>query len=771
MATSIPAKRLFIRMSSLGDVVLSTAALAAVPEGEQVDWLVANEFAVLLEGHPKIRQLHRFDRRQQGTREWLALCRRLWREDYKEVVDLHNVLRTRLARLAFWIWGVAHAKRGPRWRVISKARPRAFGSYLGKRLWPRLAYPRPLYERMARLAGGVGDEKPHASHILKRGRAPELGLAMGEPYVCYMPSAQWVGKRWPVERFVELACSRPEPAVVLGTARDEASLALVDQLRGRGKRVVSGVGQWDLAQAAHALAGARWAVGNDTGLMHLAEAVGTPVAVVNGPLLPENGFGPWRAESRALGSSLGCRPCGKDGRFCIRPVRRHACLQDFSAAEALAQWEDLPRAKVRTLRLKLYSALMRWVFQSPASAHPESSLSRPPRAAGGQVAWFHAASAGELESLWPLAEEWVAGGGVVRLSVFSRSGLLPVTKLGARLAELNSEALLAPPGLSPREGAWRRALTETAPTVFVTAKYEAWPELWAELSVQAIPLVVVGARARRSLRVCRQILGLFGIELPAITWIGDQEAHLRALRREMSAGRTVLGVDPRWARVASRKARGSERARFLLEQCRALPHPWGILGSVWPSDLSQWMGPLMHTPGTLWCVPHEVSERSVEEVLRQIHKSGRAAVRSSRLREAADFRFVAESSSAPGVVIVVDEMGFLAELYAGADWVYVGGGFGHGIHSVIEPAFSGVPISAGPAKATHFPEVDLLRTTGQLTLIEGPADLERWLAGAAQVGARAEWKADSQSRAGSIEVVMRALTETAARVSRSAKPC
>jgi len=98
-------KVLIFRLSSLGDLVLSMAALS-VPrlspgrEGPLVDWVVSEEFVPLLEGHPGIRRIIPFNRKG-GLAAWLELCQRLFQEGYSEVIDLHSSLRTRLARFLF----------------------------------------------------------------------------------------------------------------------------------------------------------------------------------------------------------------------------------------------------------------------------------------------------------------------------------------------------------------------------------------------------------------------------------------------------------------------------------------------------------------------------------------------------------------------------------------------------------------------------------------------------------------------------------------------
>jgi heptosyltransferase-2 len=152
-----------------------------------------------------------------------------------------------------------------------------------------------------------------------------------------MPGSKWVGKCWPAAKYLEVclaAFQEKRIAVVLGSARDPGSQELVDLLSKAGVPHVSGVGKWDLVQGAGALSRADAYLGNDTGLAHLAEALGVPALVIYGPTTPEMGFGPWRERSAAVGLvDLGCRPCGKDGRRCYRPVKKYLCMNGLGADE------------------------------------------------------------------------------------------------------------------------------------------------------------------------------------------------------------------------------------------------------------------------------------------------------------------------------------------------------------------------------------------------------------------------------------------------------
>jgi ADP-heptose:LPS heptosyltransferase len=86
---------------------------------------------------------------------------------------------------------------------------------------------------------------------------------------------------------------------------------------------------------AAALARCRAVITGDTGLGHLAEAVGVPVLALFGPTVPAFGFAPWRPESRVLERPLACRPCSLHGEKPCRYGHRD-CLAGLSPEEVLA---------------------------------------------------------------------------------------------------------------------------------------------------------------------------------------------------------------------------------------------------------------------------------------------------------------------------------------------------------------------------------------------------------------------------------------------------
>ncbi|MDR3608200.1 MAG: glycosyltransferase family 9 protein [Oligoflexia bacterium] len=351
-SSQTPRKTLMIRLSSLGDVILASAALTAAERRQspsQIHWVVSREYASLLRGHPAIHRLWEFDR-STGFLGWLKLCEKLWQEGFSEVIDLHSTLRSKLAKLYFFVRSKLASSRlaktpMPEWRTLDKQRIRLYGYFIFRALWPEDWRPGALVEKFSKVAGGDGSERPDLSHLLRQGASlPEDFLAFASrPYLVVMPSSRWEGKKWPVRQFLQCLLKFGMPVVVLGGREDRESQLLIKLLEQSGHPFYPGVAVFDFVQLALVIERSEGFLGNDTGLAHLAEAVGKPVTTVFGPTVPEMGFGPWRSESRSVRSSLWCSPCGKDGRFCFRVNDRFACLQQVSADEVVKNLRAMTR--------------------------------------------------------------------------------------------------------------------------------------------------------------------------------------------------------------------------------------------------------------------------------------------------------------------------------------------------------------------------------------------------------------------------------------------
>ncbi len=138
------------------------------------------------------------------------------------------------------------------------------------------------------------------------------------PLVAFAPGAAYGGaKRWPPRSFAALARALADDgvrAVLIGSAADAATGRAVESSLGGSPPILNLIGRTDLPTLAGVLANARALVTNDSGAMHLAAAIGTPVTALFGPT-DERVTGPRTSQSSrsrplVLTHSVWCRPCG-----------------------------------------------------------------------------------------------------------------------------------------------------------------------------------------------------------------------------------------------------------------------------------------------------------------------------------------------------------------------------------------------------------------------------------------------------------------------------
>ena len=157
-------------------------------------------------------------------------------------------------------------------------------------------------------------------------------------YVCLMPGSTWASKAWPAAHFRALVAeARAEglDSVILGTPNEADLCAEV-----AGGQALDLSGKTSLKEAAAWLRGARAAVGNDSGLSHLAAACGTPIVALYGATDP-GGSAPWGPRALALKrEGIPCAPCFKP--HCT--VDGHPCLAGILPGEVWARVQELLRA-------------------------------------------------------------------------------------------------------------------------------------------------------------------------------------------------------------------------------------------------------------------------------------------------------------------------------------------------------------------------------------------------------------------------------------------
>jgi lipopolysaccharide heptosyltransferase II len=162
------------------------------------------------------------------------------------------------------------------------------------------------------------------------------------PLLAIHPGAGWETKRWPAEKFAEIARRFAGAVVVVGSASErQLAAGVVDVAGSPHKPVLNLTGETSLKQLAALLGAADVVVSNDSGPMHLAAAMGTPVVALFGPSDPRR-YGPLIAEARVLRVDLPCAPCGQV-RLPPERCRGHVpdCMDGISVAMVVAAADQL----------------------------------------------------------------------------------------------------------------------------------------------------------------------------------------------------------------------------------------------------------------------------------------------------------------------------------------------------------------------------------------------------------------------------------------------
>ena len=298
---SMPQRVLIIKPSSLGDVATALPMLCdlrrAYP-GARIDWLVAPAFAALVRGHDAVNEVLLFERRELGA-WWYSpgalgkfrdLNRRLRAGNYDCVVDAQGLLRS-----GYFAWvtgatmriGFADAREGGgmfythrvairREEAMAVVRMRALLDPLGVQHDGAPEYRVPLgAEAVAKAAAVVP--------------------AGGRGAIGFIPGSRGEGKRWSAEGFAHvISVLAKEHAVVLFGSPDERELCeeIVRRSGSAGCARVNLAGKTNIAEMTAALARCRLIIGNDTGPLHVAVALGRPILGLYGKTDPRS-VGPY----------------------------------------------------------------------------------------------------------------------------------------------------------------------------------------------------------------------------------------------------------------------------------------------------------------------------------------------------------------------------------------------------------------------------------------------------------------------------------------------
>ena len=329
-----------------------------------------------------------------------------------------------------------------------------------------------------------------------------------------------------------------------------------------------------------------------------------------------------------------------------------------------------------------------------------------------KTVWIHCASHGEYEQAKPIinALKRSQDGIKIILTFFSPSGY-------KRVNDENVDLKLYLPFDFPHS--IKRLHRSIKPNILILAGYDVWPNAVKWTRKSGTPVVIISARLRHNSHRLKPVILIFQRfvysfidEVLAVTK-GDAERFKKFGIKENAI--KVLG-NTRYDRVTERKGEPIMKEEQVSKFCASKRVM--VMGSIWRSDLTKLMSSLLEILGqypdlSLILAPHEPDDNFVNQLSDELLLNEISSIRFSEL----------DSTSEDRRVLIVDNVGILAGLYRFADIAYLGGGFGPGVHNVMEPAVYDVPVLYGP-KLKSSDTARYLSETGSGFIVENGTEFK-----------------------------------------------
>ncbi|MBI4349786.1 MAG: hypothetical protein HY553_23315 [Elusimicrobia bacterium] len=342
-----PKRVLVLQTAFLGDatltIPLARGVKAAFPDC-RLTLVTRPDCAELFRASPWVDETWTDDKRAWGS--FKALVRRLQAGAFDLALVPHRSLRSALAvRLAGVPERVGFST-SVGGRLFTRTIPFTWGMHDLERNLSLLLPLAPALDAKGAAGEPVYLEPAPEARAKVAARLADAGIREGDRLIGLHPGSVWATKRWPWERFAELARRlRDEEGarlVLVGGPGDRDLCRQVAEAAGEG--VLDWAGATSLAELIALMPRLALLATNDSGPMHIATASGVPTLAFFGPTTRELGFFPYGSQHRVLEAELGCRPCGLHGaRKC--PHGHFLCMKLLTVPEAFEHARSMLRAR------------------------------------------------------------------------------------------------------------------------------------------------------------------------------------------------------------------------------------------------------------------------------------------------------------------------------------------------------------------------------------------------------------------------------------------
>ena len=331
-----PSKKILIfRKSSLGDVILTLPVIQALKDhfpGAQLDYLTRSRYAPIVKYDPAINNVIAFN----DNSSFLKSVRGLRSKRYDIFIDLQSNFQSLIiAFLLFPIRAIRYKKRRfarelivrrPQWKLKVDHTINAYFAAL-RRLGMNIQPSPPAMTIPAELA-------EYADNFIEKSLPSDC-----KKIIAFCPGARYYEKKWPSDNFRAVAerllDNSATGILVISSSGDDVPAGLeLNHPR------LAPVRDFEILKVGALLSKCRVAITNDSGIMHLCCASGTPVLAIFGPTSPRLGFSPTLPGSKVLCDDVFCCPCSVHGKKRCRQAEKY-CFKEITPEKVYNELREM----------------------------------------------------------------------------------------------------------------------------------------------------------------------------------------------------------------------------------------------------------------------------------------------------------------------------------------------------------------------------------------------------------------------------------------------
>ncbi len=316
--------------------------------------------------------------------------------------------------------------------------------------------------------------------------------------------------------------------------------------------------------------------------------------------------------------------------------------------------------------------------------------------------WFHAASLGEFEQGRPLIEKIREQHPEYKilLTFFSPSGY------EVRKNYSGADVICYLPFDFYRNA--KKFIKLANPEMVIFIKYEFWQNYLNQLHKRNIPTYIVSAIFRPTQIFFKWYANGYRSVLKDFNWLFVQDQESIDLLNKYKITNVSISGDTRFDRVAEIFEQGKSYdliEKFLNVQEYGRKDLALVIGSSWPKDEELFIPYFNNHPAIkLIIAPHEINEEHLQYITSKLE------------RPYAFYSKVTEDEIKDIDCLIIDSFGMLSSIYRYGEIAYIGGGFGAGIHNILEAAVYGIPVIFGPNYHKFKEANDLITCRGAFSI-------------------------------------------------------